>query len=54
MLYDVIEEKAKENIFQDELCNQYIEKISYLQSLIAIEEKKLFEAMKRELGNEMI
>lgn len=37
---------SSEDRFQDEVCNQQIEKITYLENLIKIEEKKLFKAMK--------
>ena len=36
----------EEDLFQDEACNQCIEKITYLESLIEIEASKLFEAMR--------
>ncbi len=35
----------QEGVFEDELCNQCIEKITHLAALIEIEEKKLFKAM---------
>ena len=36
----------QEGVFEDELCNQHIEKITHLNELIEIEETKLFEAMR--------
>lgn len=37
---------SSEDSFQDEVCNQQIEKITYLENLIRMEEEKLFKAMK--------
>jgi len=39
-------QQHEDNKFQDELCDQYIEKITHLQRLIALEEEKLFAAIK--------
>ncbi|HEV2524408.1 MAG TPA: hypothetical protein VGU44_04700 [Gammaproteobacteria bacterium] len=36
----------QEGMFQDEACNQCVEKITHLKGLIEIEEKKLFKAMR--------
>ncbi|HXH54587.1 MAG TPA: hypothetical protein VNK03_02450 [Gammaproteobacteria bacterium] len=36
---------SQEDLFQDELCKQLIEKITHLGELIQIEEAKLFKAM---------
>ena len=33
--------------FQDKICDQHVEKITYLEDLIKIEEKKLFKAMRK-------
>jgi len=40
-------ENDQESVFQDETCNQHIEKITHLEGLIKIEEKKLFKAMRK-------
>ena len=37
----------QESVFQDETCNQHIEKITRLEGLIKSEEKKLFKAMRK-------
>ena len=35
----------QEDLFEDEVCNQCIERITHLGTLIEIEEAKLFKAM---------
>ena len=37
----------QEDGFQDETCNQHVEKITHLEGLIKSEEKKLFKAMRK-------
>ena len=37
----------QEDDFQDETCDQHVEKITYLEGLIKIEEKKLFKAIRK-------
>lgn len=39
-------ESVQEADFQDDTCNECIEKITQLSALIEIEEAKLFEAMR--------
>lgn len=41
----------QEGVFEDELCNQCIEKITRLAALIEIEENKLFKAMRNKKTN---
>jgi hypothetical protein len=45
---------GEESVFQDEACSKHIEKITRLERLIAIEEKKLFEAMRNVKNNAII
>jgi hypothetical protein len=43
----MLNEGYPQDVFQDETWNQCIERITYLEELIAIEEVKLFEAIKK-------
>lgn len=42
---------VQEGVFEDEVCNECIEKITYLEELIEIEKTKLFRAMRNAKDN---